>query len=539
MNEKERVDVSIVIPAYNEEKYIERCIDSLLRQTYEYFEIIIINDGSTDRTGEICRKYQQQDSRIKYHEKKNEGQGSARNYGVKFSKADYLIFIDADDWVDANYVQALYKEIYDSQCEVAVCDWLEHLLDGKTKQSSQKIRTDKLVLSVVEPTYHSKIWKKSLLIENHVEQPPIFFEDIATVPYLLLKAKKIAYVGSTLYHYWRNAGSTTLRFETLNDRYKSLQYLINLFSEDELNKYKEELSFFVKRRSQSDICVADSICEKTLMTMEDNYDEILGFLGMSVEKDVIKNEFVWGSYNLYRVSKFLNLVQVEWRFNASSIISAVTPVIEEVNNYCIERDILFRKTNMINDCSKRFAHMNPGEFSDVNFVLIDFLEERFPIGGENGAFITLSDVFYEKEESYKPKIILNIHERENMWFKACDQFIEKLQKNFKECCIVLVKMKLAEYYGKRNKEKQYDNIREIQDINNILEKYYQYFSNKFKNCIEVEVENEPYFYTDESFRYGCYPWHLNEEAYYCMGMKILNILGEKPITKLEYYRVDE
>lgn len=99
--------VSIIIPMYNSEKYIERCIDSILSQTYKDFEIIIINDGSTDNSLKICEKYR--DDRLKIFSKKNEGVGAARNYGLDIADGDYILFIDSDDCIDEDYLLRLIE----------------------------------------------------------------------------------------------------------------------------------------------------------------------------------------------------------------------------------------------------------------------------------------------------------------------------------------------------------------------------------------------------------------------------------------------
>lgn len=102
---------SIIIPAYNAERYLERCLDSIVRQTYSQIEIILINDGSTDRSGEICDQYAQKDSRVKVIHQKNSGVSSARNAGLETASGDYIGFVDADDWIEHNMFEILSRHL--------------------------------------------------------------------------------------------------------------------------------------------------------------------------------------------------------------------------------------------------------------------------------------------------------------------------------------------------------------------------------------------------------------------------------------------
>ena len=95
-----QINLSIIIPVYNNDKYIQRCLDSVLAQSYNDFELIIVDDGSTDGSSEICKKYASTDSRIIYTKIPNSGAGAARNIGIKLSKGKYITFIDSDDWID-------------------------------------------------------------------------------------------------------------------------------------------------------------------------------------------------------------------------------------------------------------------------------------------------------------------------------------------------------------------------------------------------------------------------------------------------------
>ena len=111
--------VSIVVPVYNAEKYLPKCIDSILNQTFKNFELILVNDGSKDNSLIICEDYKVSDRRIKVINKKNEGVSIARNIGINSAKGKYIMFIDSDDWIESNMVEKMYDAIQNS--DIAIC----------------------------------------------------------------------------------------------------------------------------------------------------------------------------------------------------------------------------------------------------------------------------------------------------------------------------------------------------------------------------------------------------------------------------------
>ena len=119
MNEK----ISIIVPVYNVEKYLKKCIDSIVNQTYKNLEIILVDDGATDRSGEICDELAKLDNRIKVYHKENGGLSDARNYGVERATGDYIGFVDSDDYIDAEMYEKLYEAITKEDADVAECSF--------------------------------------------------------------------------------------------------------------------------------------------------------------------------------------------------------------------------------------------------------------------------------------------------------------------------------------------------------------------------------------------------------------------------------
>lgn len=115
--------ISIIIPIYNVESYLRKCLDSIMEQSFSCFELLLINDGSTDASAQICQEYVEKDDRIRYFEKENGGVSSARNFGIKHSSGEYITFIDSDDWVEPNYLEILYKAMKEQDADIVVTNY--------------------------------------------------------------------------------------------------------------------------------------------------------------------------------------------------------------------------------------------------------------------------------------------------------------------------------------------------------------------------------------------------------------------------------
>lgn len=127
-------EISIIIPVYNVEKYIEKCIDSVLEQSFKDFEIILVNDGSTDCSGIICNKYSKRDERISVIHKKNGGISSARNIALDCAKGKYITFIDSDDCISKDYIKILYNNIINQKADISICGNKRFKLDEEINE---------------------------------------------------------------------------------------------------------------------------------------------------------------------------------------------------------------------------------------------------------------------------------------------------------------------------------------------------------------------------------------------------------------------
>lgn len=203
--------ISVIVPCYKVERYLPRCIDSLLRQTYKNLEVILVDDGSPDRSGEICDTYAKNDSRIVVVHKANGGLSDARNVGIDQAKGEWITFIDSDDFVSDDYVEVLFHLAADYGCECSVCP-LNPFLEGEEPFCANVKRHQERMLpqKAVEQMFYqekfdnnaaSKLFHKRLF-ESGIRFPKgMIFEDLAITYKLLLMSNGVAYTDARLYNY--------------------------------------------------------------------------------------------------------------------------------------------------------------------------------------------------------------------------------------------------------------------------------------------------------------------------------------------------
>jgi hypothetical protein len=131
--------ISVIVPVYNVEKYVKKCLDSISNQTYENIEIIIVNDGATDNSENICKEFVENEDRAKLYTKENGGLSSARNHGMRFATGKYVLFIDSDDYIAEGMVEELYKNIKEEDADVSVCGVYNVYSDNQSPQCKEEI----------------------------------------------------------------------------------------------------------------------------------------------------------------------------------------------------------------------------------------------------------------------------------------------------------------------------------------------------------------------------------------------------------------
>lgn len=209
--------ISVIVPIYKVELYLDRCVQSIVGQTYQNLEIILVDDGSPDTCPAICDSWAARDSRIKVFHKKNGGLSSARNAGLDICQGEYVAFVDSDDWVEADMYEALLQACNDQNTMISVCGRYVVSADGKyidkcyaspASVSSTDFTARMFVGDCCDSSACDKLFSKSLW--DNVRFPDgRIYEDVAIMYRVVLNSERVAIVNRPLYNYYRHGGSIT------------------------------------------------------------------------------------------------------------------------------------------------------------------------------------------------------------------------------------------------------------------------------------------------------------------------------------------
>ena len=247
--------ISVIIPVYNVEKYITKTIESVLIQTYVNFELILVDDGSKDNSGQICDIYSAKDKRVKVIHKQNGGLSSAKNIGLDECNGKYIAFVDSDDYVDSLFIEELYKDIINTGSDISLCNYYKN---DCAQIESPFILSENFKYNELFNTYsvHTVVsWNKlyKSFIFNELRFPLKNHEDTYLITDILKIADKISYrLDKCLYHY-------IFRKNSISNSY-------NLGSFDNIDAYEKILLFFQKNNISADyskikLIICMELCE--------------------------------------------------------------------------------------------------------------------------------------------------------------------------------------------------------------------------------------------------------------------------------------
>jgi len=233
MQEKDLI--SIIVPVYKSEKYLKKCIDSILNQTYKNIEIILVNDGCPDKSGKICDDYAEKEKRIKIIHKENGGLSDARNKGIELASGKYIGFVDSDDYIEKNMYETLYNMIKTNNADISICSFYLENENDKIENMKNKFKCEeetKLILNKIQvlkelltnPKIQNYAWDKLYKKELFKDiRFPIgrSFEDINVMYRLFDKVNKVVYTDVPKYHYVQREDSISHN----NDIKNSIEYI--------------------------------------------------------------------------------------------------------------------------------------------------------------------------------------------------------------------------------------------------------------------------------------------------------------------------
>ena len=239
--------VSVIVPIYNVEQYLQRCIESLVNQTLQDIEIILVNDGSTDNSGmlakEYCKKYKE---KIIYLEKKNGGLSDARNYGMPYATGEYIAFLDSDDYIEKNAYEEMYNKAQEENADYVECDFIWEY-PNKIREDKQIAYKDKHeMLTFVRVVAWNKLIKRSLLEEHNIKFPKgLRYEDVEFTYTLIPHLQRTAYVDKCFVHYTQRQNSiANVQNERTAEIFTVLQHVIDYYKANGLyGEYKDELEY--------------------------------------------------------------------------------------------------------------------------------------------------------------------------------------------------------------------------------------------------------------------------------------------------------
>ena len=239
--------VSVIVPIYNVEKYLEKCINSLLSQTLEDIQIILVNDGSKDNSGNIAKEYEQNNKdRVIYVEKENGGLSDARNYGLKYATGDFIAFLDSDDYIEKNAYEEMYNKAIEENADYVECDFIWEFPNKIRVDKQYPYKNKKEMLSFVRVVAWNKLIKRQLITDNNLEFPKgLRYEDVEFTYKLIPFINKFTYVDKPFIHYVQREGSiANVQNERTAEIFTVLDNVIEFYKKNNIyEKYRDELEY--------------------------------------------------------------------------------------------------------------------------------------------------------------------------------------------------------------------------------------------------------------------------------------------------------
>lgn len=569
--------ISIIIPAFNAENYIDRCIRSVVRQTYKDIEIIVIDDGSTDKTLEKCKEWMEYDKRIRVLSQKNQGQGIARNYGIDVSRGEYLAFVDADDWLDEKALEKAYCVMAGSDADVVLFDFycVQRTSDNKfekiesynpcTYNKPFTMTDDYSLFYKLTGVLWDALWKKSCF--TGIRMSPHAYEDEKIVMSILASGVKIVQLKEQLYYYVLREDSTTHNPKSIEGLETTFLWLRDSF------KDREDYGIIYDM-----LRIRVLFCYRLLLiriysvdkeSVKEYEQRAIAYLNREFPLRELKIEskcLLLGSYNLRLIAKrAFSIVneQIE-DFALSSMISAMDstkitwdmPEVSPYTKHMYQKDWNGNLKSYLKELDEK----------EYQYVIIDFLEEIRNVFCFQNHYVTEFQEMKQLGIETEGTVAFGTEEFMTLWKTAIDELILNLKKKFKANQVILVcnycnceKLKMGDLqYAKHTSDEQYKILmqpdfelfvmrKRISEMlysskesmvdgyfdrqpqwlryNNQLKDMYQYFIEQYQG-INVVCVQEEYAGTDIYFPLGAEPYYANE-AYYLQAADLVKSICSK------------
>lgn len=524
--------VSVIVPIYNVAPYIDRCVESIVNQTYCNLEILLINDGSTDESLRKCHEWRKEDDRIIVVDKKNEGLGPVRNYGIHIARGEYIISVDSDDWVDLHYVEKLLFAAQKHNADVAICNISFFAQESEEYTTGRSIIGNGIIETIEDkiefmhrypaPAFFAKIYRRKMLINNQIFQPNTTAQDLAVIVQVIACANMIVLIDDVLYYYWSDRKtSITNSTNKSKDFLRVFRYSVTEMKRLELfDIYK--IGQLAILASHASVMLKNYKGAKDYYELEKDYRNLLDEEFTGWENIVWDKWLVYGSFNAAWTAQSYSqsYICTSKHYCFTSLISCFLG--NKAHQYQTLHNNKIRERAVNSDI---MGINMPIELQDEVGILIDFMEERNDIlETEDGVYIADSEAFREcsnAEIRVKRVISSGSTEYMELWKEACLKFIQWLDNRTKEVPIYLLQMRMAKGYGLGKVEEMFGNQEEIDAVNVMLDEMDTFFLKHCKDAVYVRGTKELY-YSQIAQTYGCEPCHLNWQLYREMSKKIMS-----------------
>lgn len=538
--------ISVIIPVYNTAIYLKQCLNSVINQSLKDIQIILINDGSTDNSGDICRDYQKMDPRIVYIESDNKGQGNARNIGVSLAEAEYIMFVDSDDFLELNTMENYFSFAKSKNADI--CDFNYFLYDDSFNkditvfkhevkfEDAVNVNSHREVLSLMSPVLCTKIIRKEIVTKNNIHMKNHMCEDMSYLAQIYLHSDRICQTDFAGYHYrFKRPGNLSLNMDRYYELNKSISELIthakqwkywsffwsDIFQlsfklyKDMLNRVngiREDISGITQKRYSD-------LLDSFYLSIKNNFQE-------KVDLSFLKKRYmIFGSYNLRLAVHFIllenNMLLKD--YSASTIESVISndcsKYFENFFSFTINK---YRSRLIKQDLQKDFFN----ELIEIkpDILLIDLLEEinDLIVLDDNSVF-TRSDYlpnYICSSLPIKKHISILSPERDNIFFNSASKFCELLNKS--DTQVFVIENYLCEKHSDRYDQREdFPRKDYICKINKKLKEYYSFIEKQLHSPIIVSKQQvDSYRFTVNSFEYGCVPYYYNDAYYHKIALEI-------------------
>lgn len=530
--------VSIIVPVYNVENYIDRCLESVVKQTYTDIEILVMEAKSTDRSLEKVLAWAKDDDRFTIVSRRDGGLGPARNYALQIARGEFVIFLDSDDWLDLDYVEKTVHMIQtDPEIDIVMTGFYMHSFDDEVRTCIESwkngiyddLSIKKQIMVYGNNSMWSKLIRKDLLIEYAIEQPALPYEDLAVYPAIIAASRMIGVINDTFLHY-QMARPGSLMGSTNN-----LQKFAQVIEYSE--RLLKESAFCERYLSAFYMCMYRHFVQAHQQVLKEQYPYILK---QELRKDYFAEKFrgiemltkfqyvVYGGFSsrwtVHRLFEGKERLKEHYTFTtlASQMCDEETDLIG-----MIQHDNTFRLRCIDQDMNKAFSKRLsslPPESEDDTLYFFDFINECQDIVRINElCYITMSEALVEAVPDIKeryPVISWDSGQYWDLWKLSCDKLIGLLKDYCNLERVVLFQIYLTKCYKENDEIKLYEEQAAVDRKNQLLCRMYSYFHEKMPEVKCYEVADE-LLYTDVTGQeLIAQPEYMNAFAYNSLWQRL-------------------